>query len=88
MTFLSVERRCAVLIGSHTQVTDKYLAALHHYKGSLATFDQGLAKALLTKPLWFPLSNSVFRTGGDAYWLTCTTFAGGKPLNQVEEAWL
>ncbi len=34
------------LIGSHTQVTDKYLAALAFiHKGSLATFDQGLAKA-------------------------------------------
>jgi toxin-antitoxin system PIN domain toxin len=34
------------LIGSHTQVTDKYLAALAFlHKGNLATFDQGLAKA-------------------------------------------
>ena len=34
------------LIGSHTQVTDKYLAALaFRHKGSLATFDEGLAKA-------------------------------------------
>ena len=22
------------------------------------------------------------------HWFTCTTVAGGKPLNQVEEAWL
>lgn len=34
------------LIASHTQVTDKYLAALAFcHKGSLATFDEGLAKA-------------------------------------------
>jgi len=23
-----------------------------------------------------------------AYWLTCTTVAGGKPLKYVEDAWL
>jgi hypothetical protein len=27
-------------------------------------------------------------TAGGAYWFTCTTFAGGKPLKYVEEAWL
>ena len=26
--------------------------------------------------------------GAAAYWFTCTTLAGAKPLNQVEEAWL
>lgn len=36
------------LIASHTQVTDKYLAALAFgHKGSLATFDEGLAKAFV-----------------------------------------
>ena len=34
------------LIGSHTQVTDNYLAALaFRHNGSLATFDKGLAQA-------------------------------------------
>ena len=28
------------------------------------------------------------RPGSPAYSLMCTTVAGGKPLNQVDEAWL
>lgn len=36
---------------SHTQVTDKYLAALaRQHKGSLATFDEPLAKAFRDEP--------------------------------------
>ena len=27
-------------------------------------------------------------SGGAGTWFTCTTFAGGKPLKYVEEAWL
>ena len=33
-----------------------------------------------------PLRGGRWATRPDPYWLTCTTFAGGKPLNHVDDA--